>query len=529
MSQGGVPTLPESKMMGRSERQEGPTAEPVCHCAQRSAGSPMHLLRQIRLVFLTSLFLATAFAQTTDEFRAIRTALRDKAFTRALELVRPALQRSPADPRLWAMQGTAYAGSGNPQEALDSFHRALKIAPDYLPALQGASQIGYDRADAAAIPLLERILHLHPGDVTAHGMLAVLEYQQGNCPAAAANFESAAPLFASRPPALHAWAACLARLQRYDKAVSVLQQCLSLHPDDRHERQILASVEMMAQHPQEAQTVLAPLLGNNPDSLTLELASDAYERAHETDKAVDTLRQAILLDPQNVNLYVEFAALAATHLSFQVGIGVINDGIGLQPKAAPLYFARGMLYVQLGDYNKAQSDFETAYSLDPTQSLTVAAQGLAAVQQNDLAGALAAVQQQLARTPDDPILLYVQADVLSHQGADPVTPEFQTALHSAERAVDLRPTLAPARSVLAKLYLQAGRYQDAALQCRKALEIDPTDQTAVYRLIQALRNTDEKSEIPDLLKRLAGLRAQATQNQREQYRYALVDEAAQPR
>ncbi len=36
------------------------------------------------------------------------------------------------------MQGTAYAGEGHKQDALTSFSTALKISPDYLPALQGA-------------------------------------------------------------------------------------------------------------------------------------------------------------------------------------------------------------------------------------------------------------------------------------------------------------------------------------------------------------------------------------------------------
>jgi hypothetical protein len=67
-----------------------------------------------------------------------------------------------------------------------------------------------------------------------------------------------------------------------------------------------------------------------------------------------------------------------------------------------------------------------------------------------------------------------------------------------------------------------------ALLCRKALEIDPSDQTAVYRRIQALRYTDQNSEIPGLLKRLAELRVQSTQSEREQFRHTLAGYAAQP-
>jgi tetratricopeptide (TPR) repeat protein len=222
-------------------------------------------------------------------------------------------------------------------------------------------------------------------------------------------------------------------------------------------------------------------------------------------------------------LYLDFAALSAAHQSFQVGIGVVNDGIGLQPKAAALYFARGMLYAQIAEYEKAQADFEFAYSLDPTQSLTTAAQGLSAVQQNDLDRALSGVQEKLTSRPKDPILLYLQADILVQKGSEPGTAEFRTAMRSAKSAVALRPNLGPARAVLAKLYLQAEDYPDAAAECRKALEIDPKDQTSLYHLIQALRKSGKTADLPELLKRLALLRQEATKEERAQYRYKLVE------
>ena len=283
--------------------------------------------------------------------------------------------------------------------------------------------------------------------------------------------------FESKVLALQAYGSCLVKLKRFNDAADVFARTVALDPGDRRGRQILAAVQLMAHQQDQAIVTLSPLLGSNADAPTLELASTAYEDAHDTEKAVDAICQAILIDPYNVNLYVDFAALSSSHQSFQIGINVVNDGIALQPKAAPLYFARGVLYVQLADYEMAQADFEKAYDLDPSQSLSIAAQGLAAVQQNDLDHALAGVQDKLTRKPNDPILLYLQADILLQQGAEPGNPKFDAAMRSAKKAVELRPGLSSSRDVLAKLYLKTGQYAEAATQCRKALEIDPKDQT----------------------------------------------------
>ena len=325
-------------------------------------------------------------------------------------------------------------------------------------------------------------------------------------------------------PALHAYGTCLVKLKRFDQAADVFDRGLALNAGDSQERQVVASVQLLAHQPERAIATLDPLLRAGQNAQALELASAAYEDLHDTEKAVEVLRQAILLDPQNVSLYVDFAALSASHQSFQVGINAVNDGIHLQPNAAPLYFARGVLNVQLAQYETAQADFEKAYELDPSQSLSVAAQGLAAAQQNDLGSALAGIQEKLRQRPDDPLLLYMQADILLRAGRRTGLSRFcMTAMRSAKKAVELRPSLGPAHGVLAKLYLKAGLNAEAAVQCKKTLEIDPNDQAAVYHLIQALRKSNKQAQIPPLLKQLAALRQQATNDEREQYRYKLVE------
>lgn len=457
-----------------------------------------------------------------DQVEAISSALRAQQFDTAIELSRSALQIDPNDAQLWTLHGIALSNKGQNKAALTAFQQALKRSPDYIPALEGAAQLYYQTGSRRAVPLLNRLLRLRPADQTSHAMLAVLEYREGNCQNAVGHFERAGALLYSQIDALHAHATCLVRLKQLDGAVRVFQRSVTLQPDDPRERRLLAAVQLMAGKPQDAIATLTPLLeGPGADAETLSLASAAYEKAGDTPRAVSTLRQAILLDPKNVNLYLDFATIAFAHQSFQAGIEVLNDAIGLHP-TAPLYVARGVLYVQLAEYDKAEADFEKANELDPSQALSAAAQGLAAAQANDLDRALATIEERLARKPKDAYLLYLQADILAQKGPEPGTPEFDRALASANKAVSLQPALGAARGVLAKLLLQAGQYDAAVEQCRKALASDPKDQTALYRLIQALRKSGNRAEIPDLLKRLASLRDEAAQEERDRYRYKLV-------
>jgi tetratricopeptide (TPR) repeat protein len=319
---------------------------------------------------------------------------------------------------------------------------------------------------------------------------------------------------------------CLVRLKQPEKAISLFSRSLGQSAGPNVEiRCLLASIQMIAQRAKDAIETLQPLLqGNATDASLLDLAASAYEADGNTPEAVRLLRQAIVANRHDVNLYLDFANISLDHQSFQVGVDMINAGLAAEPKAAALYVARGVLYVQLAQYDKAEADFEQANAIDPRQSMGSAAEGLAAVQKNDPERALATVRSKLAKKPNDPFLLYLKADILTQRGPDPGSPEFGEAMESAKKAISLRPSLGSPHDVLAKLYLQAGNNTAAIEQSRKALDGDAKDQTAVYHLIQALRKSGQLSEIPDLLKRLADLRMQGTKEEATHNRYKLVEE-----
>jgi tetratricopeptide (TPR) repeat protein len=482
----------------------------------------------IRLGLLLAVLSPCSFivAQATaDHIAPITSALRAGQYDDALKLLQQELGKSPLSPQLWTLRGMADSGKGDKKEALSAFRHALSISPDYLPALEGAAQIEYESGGRDAATLLEHVLRVRPQDPTGHAMLAVLAYRRGDCATAVPHFEQSGSLLDSQPGAVQEYGACLVKLKETDKAITIFSRALAQSNADTGARYRLASVQMMAQRPKDAIATLQPLLqANTPDADTLELAASAYEADENTPEAVRILRQAIVSDPHNINLYVDFANVSLDHQSYQVGVDMINAGLHAEPKSAPLYVARGILYVQLGQYDKAEADFEEADTLDPRQSIGSAAEGLAAEQENDPDRALSTVREKLVKAPKDAFLLYLQAEILAQKGPDPGTAEFREALESAKKAIALRPSLGSARDILAKLYLQAGQNDAAVVQSRRALSTDAKDQTALYHLIQALRRTGRTEDIPSLLKRLADLRMEGTKDEAMRNRYKLVEE-----
>jgi tetratricopeptide (TPR) repeat protein len=485
----------------------------------------MSVFKKLALLAALMFFLAMALAQTTsDTIGPITSALRERKFDQALQLLQTALLKSPQSAQLWTLQGIAYSGAEREKEALASFRNALKFSPDYLPALEGAAQWEYKAGNVAAIPLLQHVLKLRPSDPTSHAMLAVVYGKRGDCASAVQHFELSGSLLESQPGALQQYGACLVRLKQSDKAISVFKRLLALDSANHDTREHLATVQLMAGRPKNALETLAPLLQENgPNSKTLQLAASAYEAGGDTPQAVALLRRAIVSDPRNVSLYLDFATISMDHQSFPAGIAMINSGLTLQPNAAELYLARGVLYVQMAQYDQAEADFDKADALDPRQAIGSAALGLEAVQKSSPDEALAAVRSKLAKKPNDAYLLFLQAEILNQKGADAGSEEFQTALGSAKKAVSLQPGLGAAHDLLAKLYLQAGQNPEAIEESRKALSIDPKDQTAVYHLIQALRKTGEKTDLPKLLQRLAELRRDATKQEEQRNRYKLIE------
>ncbi len=207
---------------------------------------------------------------------------------------------------------------------------------------------------------------------------------------------------------------------------------------------------------------------------------------------------------------------------------MIDVGIKELPGVAALYVARGVLFIQLERFEKGEADFATANRLDPGQTSGAVAQGLAQIQQSNLDQALATIRSKLKTHPEDAFLHYLQAQVITQNGAEVGTPQFKEAIAAASRAAQLKPEFVLARDLLGNLYLKSGQLDKSIEQSRLALHDSPSDQEALYHLIQALRKSgrDSKGELPVLVKRLADLRQESRKTEASENKYKLYEPAS---
>jgi tetratricopeptide (TPR) repeat protein len=421
----------------------------------------------------------------------------------------------------------ALAGTGNVKHALSAYQRALKLAPNYLPALEGAAQSEFQMGHETARPLILRILAQRPEDPVSHAMLGVLDYKEKNCLDSVTHFQKAAAVIAAQPVALTEFGSCLASLNRVEDAVDVFKQALAIDPARREGRYNLALAQWNAHDTDGALATLQPLVERvQIDEDAAILDAEILESKGDTERTVKLLREAILANPKEVDAYLQFAALSFDHASPKVGIDILNAGLTQLPHESKLYLVRGVLLIQLGEFTRAADDFATASRIDPRLQFLGVAEGLVQSQEHKPAQALATFRATVKAHPDEAYAQYLLAEALMEEGKPEGSPEYKEEVGAATRAVQLDPRLVAAHDLLSAIFIENGQMELAVNHCRAALALDPSDQQALYHLIVALRKTDQKDQIPALLKRLLELRAETKTDQTAIKRYRLYESQA---
>jgi len=449
--------------------------------------------------------------------------LRLHHYRQSLTQVNQLLTAAPRDCRLLSLRGMALSGLQKPVEAVQSYKEALRNCPDDLLALEGAAGIEYARRQQDTAVLLNRVLEIHPADVTANAMLASIYRSEGKCRRALPHFAASSRLFPERPQYQQAYAYCLAGTGHYRQAAANYQQAMGVHPDAATLFN-LALVQWKLHEDKSALATLTPLLKNPNQESVMTLGAQLAEETGDTPLAVKLLRSAIVQQPDDVKNYLQFAQIALNHHSPKVGIDMLNAGLTQLPNAAQLYLARGVLEVQISEFDAAIADFQKAHRLAPQLSLAMVAMGIMDSQQYKQTAALELYHREAKLHPGDGFLEYLYAEALS-ESSD--TKEANSkAIAAANRSVGLQPDYAPARDLLALLYLRVNKPRQAVIEAQAALRIHPMDDVAMYHEIMAYRRLGQKAKVRELVKKLAGIRREKALQRKSEPGYVLRDATA---
>lgn len=265
--------------------------------------------------------------------------------------------------------------------------------------------------------------------------------------------------------------------------VALLRFALGLRPDLTAARLLLADTQTGADSPsitpthvqmQNALDTLAPV--KQSDALYAPVAvqeANLLAALGRTDEAAAKLQGLLATTPKDPGLLANLADILRQGSKFAEAIPYYSQALAVlgpnpPPSAWTLYFDRGICQDQLGHWDLAEPDMQTALKLAPNQPyvLNYLAYSWALHGQN-LDQAYAMLTKAVALDPNDGAVIDSLGYVELKRG------HTAQAITLLTRAVQLTPDDADVNSHLGDAFWQAGRSLQAAYQWQRALSLNP--------------------------------------------------------
>jgi tetratricopeptide (TPR) repeat protein len=467
-------------------------------------------------------------AQVPSELIQVESLIRAGKSDQAITLLKPILEQTPDDPRARNLLGLALTSQGDLPAANREFAQALKSDPKFYPALQNLAANEYALKDfAASEQHFRAAVEFVPEDPSVNSFVGKLTFKRNDYAEAAKFLRKAAPLFSQEPALAVALIQseleigkddlALSQLQKYDFTTASLrarfQLGIALASHGYEERAIPFFEFVQKQYPDSydaafnlalcyvamkrfipAIELLTGLKQKGKVTAELDnLLAEAYKGAEQIQPAIDALREATRLDPQDETNYIDLAALCTDHEAYDLGLEIIAVGLHYNPQSDRLIFQRGILHAMMNQFDLADQDFQLAAQLAPDNNLTYAGLSVSYMQIGNLPEAVRTLRERISEKPADSTLLYLLGEALIRAGAAPDAPEFVEAKASLERSIALNPAFVPPKVDLAKLYLRENRVDQAVILLEKARSLDPNEK-AIYSQLATAYRRQKKTE-----------------------------------
>lgn len=258
--------------------------------------------------------------------------------------------------------------------------------------------------------------------------------------------------------------------------------------------------------PRLAIPILSDLRAQRHDTAEVNnLLAQAYVADSQDQQALESLWRAASFNPVNEKLYIFVADACTSKENYALGLQVADLGLSRIPGSARLHFQRAMFLSSLDQFDNARKDFELARTLEPESDIAFVAAAQEAMFEGNVAEAVRGARNGIRKGQDNFMLLTLLGEALLRSGVTPGQPEFDEARNALEKAVAERSNYPSSQLSLGKLYLTAGRLDDAITHLEIARQLNPGNPAIYSNLAIAYRKQGKLSQAQDALATLAKL------------------------
>src|SRR5665213_1075227 len=441
---------------------------------------------------------------------------------RASQQAAAVLAADPNNGDGYALRSAIDARQGKHAEALADIQHALSIKPNQASyhttlALIEASDPSPGSLDSAQQEL-EKSISLDAKDVHARMLLAELMEKKGDKAKAEQTLRKMVEDIPDNPQTSEMLKDYYVRNSQADAAESVFADLTSKYPkslpikinyasilamkrefakagpviDDLYKKnqsqpqvQVLKSAMLLNDNKvNDAFDLLQNATKNAPDNLQLQLALGKVARLKGDAGGSETAYHAAeRLAPKDVDIQANLAELANARGDYSALAAIAEKTIAMRPDIAQAYLWRGMAEANQKQYDKAETDFQTALTKDPNNAATYQQLGELRLRQNKNAEAVAMLEKALDKNPNDLPALQEIVEV------DMIAKQPEKALARVQQQIAKSPKNPSLYSMLAAIQLNTKDFNDARDNAKKAMDMNPSDETAVRTYTSALAAT----------------------------------------
>jgi tetratricopeptide (TPR) repeat protein len=430
----------------------------------------------------------------------------------AISTFKSGLTTDPQNAVLLNVIGATYTLKGEVQQAESYLLLSLKANPGFVPARKNLAisyfNLGkYELATAEFQKLINE-----PGETRSVAILflGIIAEEQSNFGKAVSLLEESGDVVFRYPRALLSFAHSLFELKetqradavlksldrmsgvaaseyfragdlyskqkQYQRAIAEFQRAEKINPGLSGLQYQQAVVLDQLGRSEEALRVLKDLTSTRPDADSLNLLASLARRSGDLNLAIQSLRQAAMLEPGKEVNYLDFSALCMDYENYPLALEAADIGLAHIPASYRLQVQKGAILEKLGRFGEAEEIVRTASTLQKDNSVALLSLAIIQIHAGELQDAINTLSSAIREFPSN-FQMHYYLGVAFEQTLE----HDANAAEAFRTAIRLNPSFADSYFHLSKLYLDKDQKlaEENLLAC---LRLDPHHLSAEYSL-----------------------------------------------